>query len=103
MQNALDTERTLELLADPYARELLEWLSDEALSAPELEERCSFSRTTVYRRLEQMEDAGLVEVTLQIRRNGNHRRVYRPAIDELTFSVSEQHVEGAVRQAPRTA
>ncbi len=103
MENSIDTERTLELLADPYARDLLERLTHEPMSAPELEKRCSFSRTTVYRRLEQLEAAGLVTVTLELRRNGNHRRLYRPAIDELTISLDDQEIEGQRRQAPQTA
>ena len=103
MESALKTERTLKLLADGYARELLNELSDEPLSAPELVTRCAFSRTTVYRRLEQLESAGLVEVTIDIRRNGNHRRVYRPAVEQLTYSIGDQQVEGTVRPPAQSA
>lgn len=103
MQESLDTEATLELLADSYAREVMNQLGDGPTAAPELVERCPFSRTTVYRRLDELEAAGLVDVTLELRRDGNHRRVYEPAIEELRVSVSDDGVTGAVREAAPTA
>ena len=102
MEDSFEMETTLELLADRYAREIINRLNDAPASAPELAQRCSCSRTTVYRRLDQLDAAGLVSVTLELRRDGNHRRVYENAVEELTFSVSDQGVTGHIRNTAQT-
>ena len=88
METIDESELQLELLGDQYARELMNRLSSEPQSAPELVKRCSFSRTTVYRRLDELESAGLLEANLELRRDGNHRQVYRPAVEKITFSLT---------------
>ena len=89
MESIDNAELQLELLGDQYARELMNRLSSEPQSAPDLVDRCSFSRTTVYRRLDQLESAGLVEAQLELRRDGNHRQVYRLAVEQITFSLGD--------------
>jgi len=96
MSHELDLEDALELLADEYARAILEALSGETLSAAELTDACDFSRVTVYRRLDQLAEAGLVSVGMEVDADGHHRRVYRNALEQLTLSVCGDGFEGEV-------
>ncbi|MFB6228344.1 MAG: ArsR/SmtB family transcription factor, partial [Halobacteriales archaeon] len=66
-------EAILSLLNDEYARDILDALGRESLSARELTDRMDASRPTVYRRLDSLEEAGVVESTMQIHPEGHHR------------------------------
>ncbi|OLZ39274.1 transcriptional regulator [Natrinema saccharevitans] len=80
---AIDADATLELLSDDHARRLLDELDGEPLSATELAARLDSSRATVYRRLDSLEDAGLVRSAMSVRADGHHRRRYRVVVDRV--------------------
>jgi hypothetical protein len=56
----------LDLLEDEYTRRILEALAEEPRPARELIEATDASRATVYRRLNSLQDHGLVEVILAV-------------------------------------
>lgn len=84
-----DCEAVLAALEDPDCRALLEATTDEALTAQELTERCDIPRSTTYRKVEQLTDAGLLEEQVRISTNGKHASEYRRTFDDVTISLCE--------------
>ncbi len=89
-ESALDTqpEAVVDLLTDEYARQILRAVTGEAKPACELVELLGVSRPTVYRRLDDLEDAGLVEPAMSFDPDGHHRREFRAAFEELTVTLT---------------
>ncbi len=79
----------LTLLDDEYARRILGLLSEGAHRGRELSERCEFSRPTVYRRLNRLEDAGLVRSELRLDPDGNHCKEFTLARDALRITFDD--------------
>ena len=86
----------LELLDDEYARGILEATVEEAVPARELAERLDASRATVYRRLERLEEAGLVEPAMTYDADGYHRKVFRATLRSVTVTLADGAVEATV-------
>lgn len=84
------------LLNDPYARRILAATREAPVSARELLEVCEASRPTVYRRLSQLERAGLLETTMEYDPDGHHRHVFRAIDREITISLDESGFSAAV-------
>lgn len=77
------------LFTDEYAREILMAINDEAKPARAIAEECDVSRPTVYRRLDRLVDAGVVEETGRDRTEGRHRKRFRVAADGAVFRLGE--------------
>ncbi|MFB6167237.1 MAG: helix-turn-helix domain-containing protein [Haloferacaceae archaeon] len=69
-------------LDDPDCREILKHL-DEPRSAAELTDRTGIPRSTVYEKLDLLDDAGLVREFTEIRRDGSHTANYECSFGEL--------------------
>lgn len=85
-----DTDRTDEVLAlleDDYSRAILEALNAEPRAARGLVEACEASRATIYRRLDRLEDAGLVDSRLSYDADGHHRTVFETTLDAVTVGL----------------
>jgi len=82
----------LELLSDDCAREILSVVADEPAPARRISERLDVSRTTVYRRLDRLEEAGLLDAQLAYDPDGHHRKEFRLAVDELAVTVDADGV-----------
>jgi len=87
----------LSLLGDEYACDILRTLADGPRPARALIEEHEMSRTTVYRRLDRLTDAGIVDSRLRPVADGHHRREFSLAVDELAFRVGADGVDGGVR------
>jgi DNA-binding transcriptional ArsR family regulator len=79
----VDVPEVLSLLSDEYARELLSVLSEESLSARELVARLDMSRATVYRRLDRLESAGVLQSSMCIDPDGHHRKCFQVVVDRM--------------------
>jgi DNA-binding transcriptional ArsR family regulator len=90
-----DHEAMLSLVSDEYARSILDALGEQPLSARELVERLEASRATVYRRLDTLESAGVVESSMSIHPDGHHRKEFRITVEQvrLTFGSDGITVE----------
>jgi DNA-binding transcriptional ArsR family regulator len=84
---SVEATEVVSLLSDEYAREVLRVLVAEPLSARDLVDRLDMSRATVYRRLDRLESAGVLESSLRIDPEGHHRKRYRVVVDRLQLSV----------------
>ncbi|GAB3316158.1 ArsR family transcriptional regulator [Haloplanus rallus] len=85
-----DTDRTDEVLAlleDDYSRAILEALHADPRPARGLVEACDASRATIYRRLDRLEDAGLVDSWLSYDADGHHRTVFEATLDAVTVGL----------------
>lgn len=101
----LDPHELLALLSDDDARAILEAVTDEGLSANAITDRLDASRATVYRRLNRLEDAGLVASTMTFQAEGHHRKQYHASLDEvaLSFESGEITVETASADSPNAS
>jgi DNA-binding transcriptional ArsR family regulator len=85
-----DADELLALLSDDYARCVLEAILDEALPAREIADRLDASRATVYRRLDRLESAGLVESSMSYDPDGHHRQRFRTTLDRVLLSFEDE-------------
>jgi DNA-binding transcriptional ArsR family regulator len=69
-------ETVCEALADPECREILSEL-DEYRSAREVVDRCGVAKTSAYRKLDQLTDAGLVDERIEPGPDGHHVTEYQ--------------------------
>ena len=90
------------LLDDEYARSLLSATSHEPMTAPELNNQFEMSKSTVYRRLNKLEECGLVSVVHVPDPDGNQRKQYEAQLDELTVSLDEGEFELDIQTTTRT-
>jgi DNA-binding HxlR family transcriptional regulator len=90
-------EELLALFGDEYACDLLRALEDGPRAASDLIEHCEMSRPTVYRRLDRLTDAGIVESRMAPARDGHHRQEFQLACDEVELRVREDGIDGTVR------
>jgi DNA-binding transcriptional ArsR family regulator len=79
----VDVTEVLSLLSDEYAREMLNVLVEDSLSARALSERLDMSRPTVYRRLNRLESAGVIESSMVIDPEGHHRKRFSVVVDRM--------------------
>lgn len=77
------------LLGDEYAREIVETLGEKALSAREIDEQTEMSRPTIYRRINDLKQSGIVEAKTRLESDGHHKEVFMVTFDEMTVSIND--------------
>lgn len=92
-----------ELLADDVVRTILAATYKEPLSAEQLSDRCAVSPATVYRRLDELEDHGLVTARTEPDDEGHHYRVYRATLDRVVVDLTADGFEVRVTRRQRMA
>ncbi|AGB17474.1 transcriptional regulator [Halovivax ruber XH-70] len=85
-----DVAAVVSAFDDPACRQILEATSDEARSAKEIAETTDLALSTTYRKLDELEETGLLEDGLRLRRSGNHTAEYTACLDEFVLSVSPE-------------
>lgn len=78
----------LELLDAEYTQEILEAMGRKARSARELAEACGASRPTVYRRLNSLREAGLVDTEMEYDADGHHRAVFEATLEAVSVDMT---------------
>ncbi|GAB7017283.1 ArsR/SmtB family transcription factor [Halostagnicola bangensis] len=86
----IDIADVMSLLSDEYAAGILEALKESPSTAAELRERCEGSKVTIYRRLNSLEDAGLITSGVSVQADGNHCKVYYPVVDRVTITITNE-------------
>ncbi len=79
----------LDVLADSHARCILRRTSQTPMSAQELAAVCEMSETTIYRRLNQLQNLGFLTEHVELDRSGDHQRRYETAIDYIGVSFTD--------------
>jgi len=85
-QTPADPDDLLELLGDEYTYRVFEAVVEEPRTGRELIEATGASKATVYRRLEELEEAGLVESTMNIASDGNHCKQFHTVVTAIEVS-----------------
>ncbi len=84
-----DVEEIVSLLDDQYARDILEAARDEPLSAEALMEACEASSSTIYRRIEWLQDSELLDDEQRLDPKGHHYKVYTTRMQGLTVELRD--------------
>lgn len=88
------------LLDDECARTILRATSQQAMTAPELVEACEASRATVYRRIDDLTDLGLLTETTQYDKEGNHRGVFAASLRRLSVELQDGEFAFSIEEDP---
>ncbi|MFB6172118.1 MAG: helix-turn-helix domain-containing protein [Haloarculaceae archaeon] len=83
-----DLDALFDALGDADCRAIL-LATDEPRTARELIEQCQIPRSTVYRKLDRLTDAGLLEETVRVNASGNHPAAYVRRVDQLRIPADE--------------
>ncbi|WP_242406259.1 ArsR/SmtB family transcription factor [Halostagnicola larsenii] len=99
----IEIEATLSLCSDEYAMEILEALKRGPSTAAQLRECCDGSRVTIYRRLNSLEDAGLIGSRVKLQCDGNHCKLYYPVVDRITIAITDDGFDTEVHCLEETS
>jgi DNA-binding transcriptional ArsR family regulator len=100
-QQTVDADDLLELLGDEYTYRVFEAVVEQSRTGRELIEATGASKATVYRRLDDLEDAGLVESTLDIASDGNHCKRFHAVVTSIKVRFDADGFGARLEQKPR--
>lgn len=78
----------LSAVADPDCRTILAAVEDR-MTASEIAARTDIPRSTVYRKLDRLQEAGLVETTCRFETAGKHPTEYLRSFDRLQLAIHD--------------
>jgi predicted transcriptional regulator len=87
-QQPVPATEILELLGDEYTRRVLQAVVERPRTGREIIEAADVSKATAYRRLDELQEAGLVEAETKIDPDGHHRKQFCAVIERLDFEFS---------------
>lgn len=88
----------LDLLSDEYARDILAATSVKPMSAKQLADQCEMSQPTVYRRVEWLQEHGLIEEQTQIETGGNDYSVFAATLSEFSLALADGDFETEIER-----
>lgn len=91
-------EEILDAMGDTCARDVLAAICREPRSAQDVASMLDHSLQTVYRRIDLLEEYGLVTSQIQIAGDGNHSRVFEAAFDDVLVSVEDEQYDVRIYQ-----
>ena len=80
------------LLGDEYTRRVLEAVSERPRCGRAVAEAADVSRTTAYRRLNDLRDAGLVTTDMVVDEDGHHRERFEAVIDGVDVALDDDGI-----------
>lgn len=92
----LDEGALFGALEDETTRKILAYTAEEARSAKDLDEQINVTQTTIYRRLEQLSEDGLVEDSLELDESGNHYKTYQSTISHVEVDIESDGITASV-------
>jgi DNA-binding transcriptional ArsR family regulator len=102
-ENTPDLQAVLDALDDPDCRAIVKRL-DEPMTASELSDAADIPLSTVYRKLDMLSDASLVDELTEVRSDGHHTARYHRDFDSVSVSVTDdREFEVSVSRPARTA
>lgn len=91
-----DTTELLAALVDEDCREILSATSEHPLSASEIGDACDIPSSTVYRKVEQLTEAGLLAESVRISSSGAHESEYECAVSSVEIELGDDGIDLAV-------
>ena len=102
-------EKLLTLLGDSYTQQVLAAIGDGARTGRQIIERAGVSKATAYRRLDELQDAGIVDSNLRLDPDGHHCEEYSIVskrlcidFDQNGFDANVESVDEPSHQTPET-
>jgi predicted transcriptional regulator len=95
-----DEAELLALLEDEYARAILTATSAKPMSADTLSERCDASVSTIYRRVDRLQEHDLIEEQTEFDPDGHHYSVYASRLEGVNVTFEDGTCEVALRRRP---
>lgn len=86
-------DELLSLLDDEHARAILYEAREEAKSVEQLADDCDASETTVYRRVQRLEEEDLLETARQPDPDGHHYTVYATRLERVEIELTDDGFE----------
>jgi predicted transcriptional regulator len=94
-----DEDTVLAVLDDEYARAILAHLTIEPMSVDKLCTACDMSDATAYRRLNRLQEAGLVTEQQELDPDGHHYKRYIATVETVTVTFADGGYEVAVTRS----
>lgn len=79
----VNTSELLDVLGDQYAYQILKMLIEEPHTGRQLQSQTEMSKATVYRRLDKLESAELIQPTMKVDTDGHHRQEYHAVVESI--------------------
>lgn len=76
------------LLDDDYARDILVETADGPQSVGALSDACGADPSTIYRRIDRLEDQDLIEAEQRLDPDGHHYKVYAATLDTVSVTLT---------------
>ncbi|WP_251343201.1 winged helix-turn-helix domain-containing protein [Haloplanus halophilus] len=89
----------LDLFGDEYTRRVYEAIAERPRSGRDVADAADVSRSTAYRRLNDLRDAGLVRTELTICEDGHHRERFEAVATSLTITLDDGDMAARVSVA----
>jgi len=96
---APDAAAICSALDDPDCRTIIRHL-EEPMTAAELTDHCDIPQSTLYRKLELLSEATLLEESTEIRPDGHHASTYRVAFTEIQLGLDDDRRLSATVDRP---
>lgn len=93
----MNADDMLSLLGDEYTQRVLRAVVERPRTGREIQDVAGVSKPTVYRRLDSLEEAGLVSADLELDPNGHHRKQYRAVADRIHVELDGTNFDLHVR------
>jgi predicted transcriptional regulator len=103
VDGSADLDAVAQLLEDGCVQTTLRETLEEPMSAPELTEMCEPLRATVYRRVDDRSDHGLLAERTAPDAEGHHRTVYVATLDSVEIELTPGGFEVVVSRRDRAA
>jgi predicted transcriptional regulator len=84
-----DRKEVIDLLSDDYAWTILAQTREEPKSVNTLSEACDADASTIYRRVEELQEADLLEDEQAIDPGGHHHKVYAANLEAVHVSLDD--------------
>lgn len=99
-EDCVDTESDLlELLGDEYTRRVLAAVTEQPRSGNEVVEAANVSKATAYRRLGELEEAGLVDSEMVFDPDGHHHEQFHAVVESIDIEFGADGASFTVRTA----
>lgn len=90
-------DRVLGLLGDEYTRRVLGAVVEEPRTVSEVVGAADVSKATVYRRLGELQEAGLVETTLRVDADGHHCKRFHAVVERIAVEFRDGDYDASVQ------
>jgi DNA-binding transcriptional ArsR family regulator len=100
--DAPELQDVLDALDDPGCHTILKQL-EHPMTASELSEACDIPESTMYRKLDLLSDASLVDEQIEIRSDGRHTTRYVLNFDEVRIALDDDRsIDLAIKRRSQT-